>query len=269
MSISSVLLAVALAGVANAVTPSGFQPSSTSDLVVAFGNTLATNGKNLPRDSTLTAPTIGTTEKLFGTYAVIMVDPDIPPQVAGGPTGQLLHWMQTGLESANSSTTLAGETVFELTNPTKVAAVAAYAAPNPPNRSPTTHRYTQLLVNTTGNSTVLSTLQQAGATRQNFSAANVVARAGVKVLFGNSFDVTNANASAATGTASGTARATTTASRTSSAGSGSASGTGVRGNGTATSTGRPISTGGAANLKSGSGAMIAGLGALAAAIVYL
>lgn len=45
------ILAVALAGVATAVTPSGFTPASTKDLFVSFGNTLAVNGVDLPKDS--------------------------------------------------------------------------------------------------------------------------------------------------------------------------------------------------------------------------
>lgn len=44
---SSSIVAVALAGAAIAITPPGFQPSSTKDMTVAFGNVLAINGKNM------------------------------------------------------------------------------------------------------------------------------------------------------------------------------------------------------------------------------
>lgn len=47
--LSKSLLAVAFAGAATAVTPSGFQPVSNSDLIVAFGNTLALNGKSMTK----------------------------------------------------------------------------------------------------------------------------------------------------------------------------------------------------------------------------
>lgn len=43
------VIAVALAGAATAATPPGFQPSSNADLIVAFGNTLALNGKMMTK----------------------------------------------------------------------------------------------------------------------------------------------------------------------------------------------------------------------------
>jgi phosphatidylethanolamine-binding protein len=45
MFFSSVL--VVLAGAATAFTPAGFEPASSNNLTVVFGNTLATNGKNI------------------------------------------------------------------------------------------------------------------------------------------------------------------------------------------------------------------------------
>lgn len=47
---SSTILAVALAGAAIAITPSGFTPSSSQDMTVAFGNTLAVNGKEMQKE---------------------------------------------------------------------------------------------------------------------------------------------------------------------------------------------------------------------------
>jgi hypothetical protein len=44
---SSSLLFVVLAGAAIAFTPAGFQPASSNNLTVVFGNTLAVNGKNI------------------------------------------------------------------------------------------------------------------------------------------------------------------------------------------------------------------------------
>jgi hypothetical protein len=45
----SSFIAVAFAGAATAFTPVGFQPASTNNLTVAFGNTLAMNGFNIPK----------------------------------------------------------------------------------------------------------------------------------------------------------------------------------------------------------------------------
>jgi len=233
---------------------------------------------------TASAPTVGTTEKLFGTYTVMMVDPDIPPQTAGGATSELLHWMQSGLVSSNTSTTVGGQTFFELVNPSNTTPIASYIQPSPPNKSPTSHRYTQLLLNTTGNSSALSTLAKLGMTRQNFRAVNVVNSAGLQVLRGNSFNVTAAtNTTASGGSSSGnstTSAAGTKATTTKASGSAAestvtsaslvgASATKGAGNGTATSSGGTVvSTNAAEPVKRG-GAAIAGLGAFAAMIVLL
>lgn len=196
----------------------------------------------------------------------MMVDPDIPPQTVGGPTTELLHWMQAGLVSANTTTTIGGVKVFELINPGNTSALASYIQPSPPNKAPLSHRYTQMLLNTTGNSSVLSTLSKFAATRQNFSAVNVVQSAGLTVLAGNSFNVT-----AATNTTAGgaTNASTSTVTQTSTlAGGASATATG-KSNATTTS-GTPKSTGGAVlGQSAGSGAVIAGLGAFAAAFAML
>jgi hypothetical protein len=40
---------VVLAGAATAFTPPGFEPASTNNLTVVFENTLAVNGKNIPK----------------------------------------------------------------------------------------------------------------------------------------------------------------------------------------------------------------------------
>ncbi|KAL5319317.1 hypothetical protein ACEPPN_012368 [Leptodophora sp. 'Broadleaf-Isolate-01'] len=205
--LSKSLLAVAFAGAATAVTPSGFQPVSNSDLIVAFGNTLALNGKSMTKAETAQVPTIGTTQRLMGTYTIMMVDPDIPPQTVGGPTGELLHWMQQGLTSATTATMIGGMMVFVLSSASNETAFAPYFGPSPPNKAPNTHRYTQLLLDTSGtnSSSAIALLKQAATTRTNFNAVNVVKAAGVPILAGNSFDVTNGTA--ATITTNGTSSA--------------------------------------------------------------
>ena len=173
----------------------------------------------------------------------MMVDPDIPPATAGGATSELLHWMQTGLVSANTMTTIAGQQVYELVNPANTSALASYFGPSPPNKVPESHRYTQLLLNTTSNSSAIVTLQQFAATRTNFNAVNAVNSAGLVVLAGNWFVVSN----------------TTGANSTSVAGAG------------ASSTSRPAgSKAGAERLSGGGGgAILAALGSLAAAMMIL
>lgn len=137
-------------------------------------------------------PTIGTTMQLAGTYSIVLADPDIP----GG--GQFLHWMQTGLVSSNVQTTVAGRQIFALTNPgNTTAAVAPFRGPAPPARAPLSHRYVSMLLNTTGNQLALTALSTAGASRNPFDAQTVVKAAGVPVMFGGWFNVTNTESSPA------------------------------------------------------------------------
>lgn len=204
----------------------------------------------------------------------MMVDPDIPPANAGGATSELLHWMQSGLVSANTTTTIGGQKVFALINPTNTTPIASYIGPSPPNKSPTTHRYTQMLLNTTGNSSALASLTKAGATRGNFSATNVVKNAGLNVLFGNSFDVSATNTTASSGgigsnstsSSGGTKASASTTVRTTTVPGATATG---KANGNGTSAAPAKSTGGVAGRERGDGAILAGLGAMAAAIIIL
>ncbi|KAB8291656.1 hypothetical protein EYC80_006456 [Monilinia laxa] len=191
-SLSS-FLAVALAGGASAFTPSGFEPASSENLTVAYGSKLAVNGIQMLRADTASAPILGTTTKMTGTYTVMMVDPDIPSSKAGDSTSQFLHWMQSGLTSANTTTTIDGQKIYELVNEKDTPAFATYLQPNPPNIAPTTHRYTQLLFNTTNMNMSLTTLQMAGKNRGGFNAADVAKSARLTVIMGNSFNVSFAD----------------------------------------------------------------------------
>lgn len=47
--LSSYLVALAVAGTVNAVTPAGFEPSSTGSLFVAYNNKAAVDGVLVPR----------------------------------------------------------------------------------------------------------------------------------------------------------------------------------------------------------------------------
>ncbi|KAA8563819.1 hypothetical protein EYC84_011834 [Monilinia fructicola] len=192
ISLSS-FFAVALAGGASAFTPPGFEPASSQNLIVAYDSKLAVNGIQILRADTASAPILGTTTKLTGTYTVMMVDPDIPSSKGGDITSQFLHWMQSGLTSANTTTTIGGQKIYQLTNEKDTPAFATYLQPNPPNIAPTTHRYTELLFNTTNMNMSLATLQMAGKNRGNFNAADVAKSAKLKVIMGNSFNVSFAD----------------------------------------------------------------------------
>jgi phosphatidylethanolamine-binding protein (PEBP) family uncharacterized protein len=223
---------------------------------------LALNQKLIKISDTAQPPTIGTTTKLTGTYAVLMVDPDIPSSSGTGPTSQFLHWVQSDLVSSDTTTTISGEKIYTLVNAKNTTAFAPYLQPNPPNKAPTTHRYTQLLFNTTGGSaaTALKSLQTAAKTRGNFSTAEVVKSAGLVVLMGNSFDVAFADKGI----------------NSTGAGAGSSSGTnGGKGNGTTTSgsnntsTAGPVMSTGGVGIVSVRGSEWATLAAMGAAVMLL
>jgi phosphatidylethanolamine-binding protein len=163
---------------------------------------------------------LGTLTQLTGkSYAVIMVDMDIPTNNPPA-TNTLLHWMQTGFTPATTSTTLnttnGVQQVF-LLNQGNTAALASYLGPSPPARLPLSHRYTQILVDTSSiTAQQTSTLQSAAQSRQGFNANTVLTSANLvdKVVAGNSFNVTNPgpaqNSVAGTGTGNETGSTSST-----------------------------------------------------------
>ena len=125
-----------------------------------------------------------------------MIDLDIPTNTS--TTNTLLHWMQTGLTPATTATmlnTTSGQNmVFLLQNTTQATPAAPYIGPGPPARNPLSHRYTQILVDTSGLAAQsTSALEEAAKTRLGFDVMSVLTQAGLaaKVMAGNSFNVTN------------------------------------------------------------------------------
>ncbi|KAI2633898.1 PEBP-like protein [Xylaria nigripes] len=181
-----------------AATPPGFEPGSQTSLIVAYGNVSALDGTVVGKEISQAVPTIGTLSKLDGTsFAVLMIDLDVPTDKPP-KTNPLLHWMQTGLKQSSSATRLNTTTglidAFMFSLPNDVDAFAPYYAPNPPAKIPLSHRYTEIIVDTS-NATDhdLANLKEAAATRLGFNAQSVLAssRLGDKVAAGNFFNVTN------------------------------------------------------------------------------
>lgn len=140
-------------------------------------------------------PTVGTTEPLTGkSYAIIMVDVDIP---TNNPpeTGTFLHWAQMDLTPVAQTTTVKlndGErTIHTLT--TTANAIADYKGPAPPARVPLTHRYIELLVDTSDITAEGTAALQTLSNRQGVQVNDVLTQAGLanKVVAGNFFTVTN------------------------------------------------------------------------------
>lgn len=195
---SKSLYFLAVAAVSQAATPEGFEPASETNLLVSFGAAAAENGNVLAKSATQTAPVIGTQSKLDGTsFAVVMIDLDIPTDTPP-ETGTLLHWMQTGLTQGDSATTIntttGTTTAFMFQTSDSQSALAEYIGPNPPARVPLSHRYTQILVDTSdATEEDLSALEDASANRLDFDALTVLTEAGLadKIMAGNFFKVEN------------------------------------------------------------------------------
>ncbi|KAI1414328.1 PEBP-like protein [Hypoxylon sp. FL1857] len=199
------------ASAALAGTPKGFEPGSESTLIVSYGTVAANDGNVVEKAAVQTAPSIGTESKVDGTsFAVLMIDLDIPTNNPPS-TNTLLHWMQTGLTQSTTATTInttTGSTnAFLFQKSSGQAAFAEYIGPSPPARIPLSHRYTQILVDTSdATDDNLGVLQQAAASRQGFNALNVLTQAGLadKVLAGNFFNVTNPGPAASANSANST-----------------------------------------------------------------
>ncbi|OHF02016.1 hypothetical protein CORC01_02595 [Colletotrichum orchidophilum] len=181
--------------VAWAKTPEGFEPASNVDLIVAYGDQSGLNGVDLAKSLTQQEPTVGTTEPLTGkSYAIIMVDIDIP--TASPPTtGTFLHWAQADLTPNAQTTTVKlndGERTIH-TLSTNSNAIAPYKGPAPPARVPLTHRYIELLVDTSDITADGTAALQTLSNRQGVQVNDVLTTAGLanKVVAGNFFTVTN------------------------------------------------------------------------------
>ncbi|KAK1835845.1 PEBP-like protein [Podospora conica] len=166
-------------------TPPGFQPATTADLIVDYNGVIPLNGIEVPRNTTIPQPRLGTLTRLTGTsYAIFMIDLDIP--TATPPqTSTLLHWLQTNLRPATTATRLrspaTGEelSVFLLENGTAPAApITPYFGPNPPARIPLAHRYVHLLVDTSdADAEDLEVLRERARTGRGFDVARVLEEA--------------------------------------------------------------------------------------------
>lgn len=133
-----------------------------------------------------------------------MIDLDIPTD-SPPETSTLLHWMQTGLVPATTATmlntTMGQMQGFVLQNPQNITAAAEYFGPSPPARVPLSHRYTQILVDTSGvSTTAMSALTTAAQNRRGFEAMSVLMTADLmeNVVAGNFFNVTNPGPAAST-----------------------------------------------------------------------
>lgn len=153
---------------------------------------------------TALAPSVGTEKILYGSYTIMMVDLDIPSANGSSLTSERLHWMQSDLSSASSTSTIGNKTVYALVNTVNASAFASYEQPSPPDLIPLSHRYTQYLLNTTLMPEALIMLANISAVRSAFNSTTAISTFGIPLVAGNWFNVTNqaAIATSATSTTS-------------------------------------------------------------------
>jgi len=174
-SLLSVIL-FAFAGVARGMTPPGTVPENTDDMIVTFGNLLATNGASITITEAKEAPVIGMSKQLSGqSFTLFMVDLD----------ADFLHWAQTGLTTSSTSMTVSGKTFYPLTNSEGVTALQAYVTPGPP--AGPAHRYTQYLMSTTNMSDLVVSKEVATAlqTRVGLNVTQLFSETGRTLVASN------------------------------------------------------------------------------------
>lgn len=148
-----------------------------------------------------------------------MIDLDIP---STQNPHTFLHWMQTGLTPATTASTMTtvNGTIqgFTLTNAKNTSAIVAYTQPGPPAQNPLSHRYTEVLVDTSAMSAAgLTALTTAAGTRVGFDINTALQAAGLtnNVVAGNSFNVSNPGPVAASANANANAASNSTGQATS------------------------------------------------------
>jgi len=137
MIVSTVLLVCLQAFVVTAQTPPGVItiPAVTEPLKVTYGTIdLSPAGKEVARNATAKAPTIGVPKSLISSKSkglLIMIDPDV--RSAGGNV-TYLHWLSPNVDLSKEKAVV----------PTTGANFVKYFQPTPPRGDPH-HRYTFLL----------------------------------------------------------------------------------------------------------------------------
>ncbi|KAI2464419.1 phosphatidylethanolamine-binding protein [Annulohypoxylon bovei var. microspora] len=225
-------------------TFSGFEPSTSNPLTVAWGETpLNYSGQPLSLDflDAKSFPTVGlpVDAKCNGTYILLMVDPDALQGDIETETG--LHAIQGNYTCSSEHVTTLVNTTF-LPLDTESQFLAPYIPPAPQAKNPVvTHRYTLLLFNQPENYSLPDTLTYAlpldlsnVTNRLNFNVTEFVETLGDSIVAGTYFDVdsplansTTTPSATSTGGASSTGEASASSTPDSGARSGRLSGTSV------------------------------------------
>jgi phosphatidylethanolamine-binding protein (PEBP) family uncharacterized protein len=199
----SSLLIITLAGIAQAQTPQGFRPNTSTQLDIIFNTTsVKTSRELLSKSVTASQPQIAIAANLVtlsDTYMFVMMDLDVPP--AGGNSSRrvLLHAMNTGFKATTQKVSGATLLVSSSKGP------ASYIPPSPPPSDTIPHRYVQLLFQQPSSLKVSATVFQNTQARLNFDINAFMNSNGVSApIAANFFMVDGKATGSANAAASGT-----------------------------------------------------------------
>ncbi|CAN8104670.1 unnamed protein product [Discula destructiva] len=186
------------AAVAAGFDLAGFQIAMEPTLAVAYGQTAAMDGMEVEKAATAQHPIMAVpsgSHTAATSLAILMVDLDIPSSTQ--PT-TYLHWIQTGLTMATEVSTMVtnhgemqGHAISMATN---TSAIVPYTPPNPPAQNPYSHRYAQILLDTSMMTHATNViLQTAAEHRVHFDIATILQQTGLAehIMAWNHFNVTN------------------------------------------------------------------------------
>ncbi|KAI4864567.1 PEBP-like protein [Hypoxylon rubiginosum] len=191
MKVSSILSALALAGVSVAQSPSGFTPAVEQKLEVTFGTKTVTPGLALSKADTARQPTIGLSIPVNGSYVWMMIDLDASTNFINPGQGQPATYLHTVIRDFKASGAASAAGITTLTS-TATGPVAWFGPAPPAENPPHPHRYTNLLWVQPANWQIpASANQMLQAQKSGFNVPNFITAAGLgNPIAANYFNVT-------------------------------------------------------------------------------
>ncbi|KAJ4404678.1 hypothetical protein N0V82_010455 [Gnomoniopsis sp. IMI 355080] len=212
MQVTFFISVVGGAALVAGVDLAGFQLAIDPTLLVVYGSVTGMGGAVVDKNATAQQPLLAVPSAVSASsLAIMMVDLDIPSSTQ--PT-TFLHWIQTDLAASTTPETImtaqGNVQGFGVNLAKNTAAIVPYTQPNPPAQNPLSHRYTQLLIDTSQmTSAGLTALQTAAQNRVNFNINTTLQEAGLSqsVIAWNFFNVTNPGPAASTASTGAGAKA--------------------------------------------------------------